>query len=52
MHFILKLVLFGFISNICNGKNNNKIEISATCDEIEQRKSEIEEKYCQLIVNV
>jgi len=45
MYLFTKLIVFGFLLSIVKGEINNKIEISATCDEIEQRKAEIEEKY-------
>ena len=46
MYLLIKLVVFGLLLSIVKGEINNKIEISATCDEIEQRKAEIEDKYC------
>ena len=46
MYLVMKLVVFGLLLSVAKGEINNKIEISATCDEIEQRKSELDEKYC------
>ena len=46
MYLLIKLVVFGLILSTVKCEITNKIEISATCDEIEQRKAEIEEKYC------
>ena len=45
MYLLIKLVVFGLLLSIVKGEITNKIEIS-TCDEIEQRKAEIEDKYC------
>ena len=46
MYILIKVVVFGLLLSIAKGEINNKIEVSATCDEIEQRKSNIDEKYC------
>ena len=46
MYILIKVVVFGLLLSIGKGEINNKIEVSATCDEIEQRKSNIDEKYC------
>ena len=46
MYLFIKVVIFGLLLSIAEGKNNNKVEISATCNEIKQRKSQTDEKYC------
>ena len=46
MYSLIKVVVFGLLLSIAKGEFNNKIEIYATCDEVEQIKSNIDKKYC------
>ena len=47
MNLVKKSVVILMLLSSIYGEINNKIEISATCNEIEQRKTELDEKYCQ-----
>ena len=47
MYLILKSIVFLMLLSIIKGEIGNKVEISATCDEIEQRKAELDDNYCK-----
>ena len=50
MCLITRSVVFLMLLSIIRGEINNKIEVSATCDEIEQKKAELDEKYCWFFI--
>jgi len=45
MYLIIKSIVFLMLLSIIKGEIGNKVEISATCDEIEQRKAELDDNY-------
>ena len=49
MYLIIKSVVFLMLISIIRGEINNKIEVSSTCDEIEQRKAELYNSFLSML---